>query len=229
MSAARAVPARFDRSQQHRRAMLAKIHVARKELAIVEDDYRQILVDQTGKLSAKDCSDAELDKVLGALKAKGFKSKSRSPRTGQQRADHPMARKARALWLSLYHLGAIRNPDDKALEAFACRQLKVERLQWASQSHGYKLIEALKDMADRAGWPEAKERLDVLPLQRSLVKAILRKLVERGLADASWDIETAAMRLTGNEIDLVRVDFSTSTQLTRLAQAFGNILRESTT
>lgn len=229
MSAARAVPARFDRSQQHRRAMLAKIHVARKELDIVEDDYRQILVDQTGHLSAKDCSDAELDKVLDALKAKGFKPKSRSPRTGQQRADHPMARKARALWLSLYHLGAVRNPDEKALEGFACRQLKVERLQWSNQSHGYKLIEALKDMADRAGWPEAKERLDVLPLQRSLVKAILRKLVERGLADGSWDIETAATRLTGNEIDLVRVDFSTSTQLTRLAQAFGNILRESTT
>lgn len=229
MSAARAVPAGFDRSQQHRRAMLAKIHVARKELGIVEDDYRQILVDQTSKLSAKECSDAELDKVLGVLKAKGFKPKSRSPRTGQQRADHPMARKARALWLSLYHLGAIRNPDEKALEAFACRQLKVERLQWSNQSHGYKLIEALKDMADRAGWPEAKERLDVMPLQRSLVRAILRKLVERGLADGNWDIETAAMRLTGNEIDLVRVDFSTSTQLTRLAQAFGNILRESTT
>lgn len=229
MSAARAVPARFDRSQQYRRAMLAKIHVARKELAIVEDDYRQILVDQTGHLSAKDCSDAELAKVLDALKAKGFKPKSRSPRSGQQRADHPMARKARALWLSLYHLGVIRNPDEAALEAFACRQLKVERLQWSNQSHGYKLIEALKDMADRAGWPEAKERLDVLPLQRSLVRAILRKLVARGLADAGWDIETAATRLTGNEIDLVRVDFSTSTQLTRLAQAFGNILRESTT
>lgn len=229
MSAARAVPARFDRSLQHRRAMLAKIHVARKELAIVEDDYRQILVDQTGHLSVKDCSDAELDKVLGALKAKGFKPKSRSPRTGQQRADHPMARKARALWLSLYHLGAIRNPDEKALEAFACRQLKTERLQWSYQSHGYKLIEALKDMADRAGWAEAKQGLEVLPLQRSLVKAILRKLVERGLADGSWDIETAATRLTGNEIDLVHVDFSTSTQLTRLAQAFGNILRESTT
>ncbi len=229
MSAARAVPARFDRTQQHRRAMLAKIHVARKELGIVEDDYRQILVDQTGHLSAKDCTDAELAKVLDALKAKGFKPKSRSPRTGQQRADHPMARKARALWLSLYHLGAVRNPDEAALEAFACRQLKVERLQWSNQSHGFKLIEALKDMADRAGWAEAKQSLDVLPLQRSLVRAILRKLVERGLADGSWDIETAATRLTGNEIDLVRVDFSTSTQLTRLAQAFGNILRESTT
>lgn len=229
MSAARAVPARFDRSQQHRRAMLAKIHVARKELAIVEDDYRQILVDQTGHLSAKDCSDAELAKVLDALKDKGFKPKSRSPRTGQQRADHPMARKARALWLSLYHLGAIRNPDEAALDAFACRQLKVERLQWSNQSHGYKLIEALKDMAAREGWSEAKQGLEVLPLQRSLVKAILRKLVERGLADGSWDIETAATRLTGNEIDLVRIDFSTSTQLTRLAQAFGNILRESTT
>lgn len=229
MNAARAQAAPFDRSQQHRRSMLAKIHVARKELNIVEDDYRQILVDQTGHLSAKDCSDAQLHNVLDALKAKGFKPKSRSPRTGQQRADHPMARKARALWLSLHHLGAVRNPDEAALEAFACRQLKVDRLQWSNQSQGYKLIEALKDMAAREGWPEVKEGLAVLPLQRSLVNAILRKLVERGLADASWDIKTAAYRLTGTEIDLVRVDFSTSTQLTRLAQAFGNILRESKT
>lgn len=221
--------ATFDPSQQHRRSMLAKIHVARKELNIVEDDYRQILLDQTGLLSAKDCTDAQLHKVLDALKAKGFKPKSRSPRTGQSRADHPMARKARALWLSLHHLGAVRNPDEGALEAFACRQLKVDRLQWSNQSQGYKLIEALKDMAAREGWPEAKSGLAILPLQRSLVTAILRKLVARGLADASWDIKTAAYRLTGNDIDLVHADFSTGTQLTRLAQAFGNILRESTT
>lgn len=229
MSAAHAPRATFDRTTQHRRAMLAKIHVARKELAIVEDDYRQILVDQTGHLSAKDCTDAQLHKVLDALKAKGFKPKSRNPRTGQQRADHPMARKARALWLSLYHLNVVRNADEAALEAFACRQLKVDRLQWSNQSHGYKLIEALKDMAAREGWPEAKSGMAIMPLQRSLVAAILRKLVARGLADAGWDIKTAAYRLTGDEIDLVRADFSTGTQLTRLAQAFGNILRESTT
>ena len=33
-------PARFDRASQHRRGLIAKIHVARKQLAISEDDYR---------------------------------------------------------------------------------------------------------------------------------------------------------------------------------------------
>lgn len=229
MRAARAQPAPFDPSQQHRRSMLAKIHVARKELAIMEDDYRQILVDQTGHLSAKDCTEAQLHKVLDALKAKGFKPKSRSPRTGKARADHPMARKARALWLSLYHLNVVRNADEAALEAFAARQLRVDRLQWANQSHSDKLIEALKDWAAREGWPEVKTIKPITPLQRSLCAAILRKLVARGLADASWDLPTAAQRLTGTDIDLVFTDYSTGTQLTRLAQAFGNILRESTT
>ena len=56
------------------------------------------------------------------------------------------------MWISLYNLGAVRNPSNAALEAFAARQLGVAKLQWANQAHGYKLIEALKAMGARAGW-----------------------------------------------------------------------------
>ncbi len=64
------------------------------------------------------------------------------------------AKKARALWISLYQLGAIGDASEAGLETFGRRQLGVERLQWADQSEGFRLIEALKSMAQRAGWDQ---------------------------------------------------------------------------
>ena len=81
------------------------------------------------------------------MKAIGFRPPL--PRAGKKAATHPMARKARALWISLHHLGVVQNPAEEALEAFARRQLKCERLSWANQRDAHKLIEALKAMAQR--------------------------------------------------------------------------------
>lgn len=134
-------PAQFDRSTQHRRGMLAKIHIARQQLGLVEDDYRQALFDLTGRTSAAECSDAQLERMIGWLKSKGFKpipmkatGSAGSERAGKTPAMHPMARKARALWISLYHLNVVRNPSEEALERFAARQLGCERLVWARQA-----------------------------------------------------------------------------------------------
>ncbi|QQQ19695.1 regulatory protein GemA [Brevundimonas vitis] len=148
-----------------RRPAVVKVQIARKELGLAEDDYRAILLRLTGQTSSAECNDAELGRVLDEFKAKGWTPKvvaggrkARKPQSQKGRpiapADHPAAKKARALWLSLWNLGEIRDPSETALEAFARRQLKVERLQWADQGQTYKLIEALKAMAERAGWSQ---------------------------------------------------------------------------
>jgi hypothetical protein len=114
-----------------------------------------------------------------------------------------MARKARALWISLYHLGAVRSRDEKALEAFAKRQLGCERLVWADQSQGFRLIEALKAMADKHGWSQVDAKgngVSVIVLQSRLCHAILAKLVEQGEARPDWNLNTAAFRLCGIEL-----------------------------
>ncbi len=169
--------ARFTPADAARRAMLAKVHIARKELRLQEPEYRAMLVRITGHESAGDCTVAQLGAVLDELKAKGWKptvfvnrNKQTQParRPGRAPADHPVARKARALWISLHQLGVVREPSEHALEAFAKRQLGVDAMQWADQSLGYRLIEALKAMAERAGWSQAgsldeiKDRLAVL-------------------------------------------------------------------
>lgn len=189
-------PAQFDAPSQQRRAMMAKIQIARKDLAMDEDDYRQALLDQTGHLSLTECSERELVAMLDWLKSKGFK-----PLPGKKAASHPMALKARALWISLYHLGVVHNRSDAALEAFAKRQLKCERLAWARQSDAFQLIEALKAMGSRNGWAQhgraSQKPLDPLGLQRSLCAAILDKLKAAGHVPADWALHDAAWKLCG--------------------------------
>ena len=222
-AAAQGRPAEFDRGSQHRRAMIAKIAVARKQLAMDEDDYRQGLFDLTGKASLTECSDAQLERVIGWLRSKGFK-----PLPGKGAASHPMALKARALWISLYHLGVVHNPAEAALEAFARRQLGCEKLNWARQSDAYRLIEALKAMAVRHGWVQhsvaTQKPLDPLGLQVSLCQAIMAKLKAKKLIPADWALHEAMWRLCG--IENAQEQRWSAMDYERLAKALGAKLRE---
>lgn len=198
-----AAPARFAPSQR-RRAMTAKIHVAKKQLQLDEDDYRQILIDETGRTSSADCTERELELVLKRLEALGFKPlpKAGGKPAADRPAQHPVARKARAMWISLYHLGVVESPNEKALESFAKRQLGCERLVWADQRQGYRLIEALKAMAGRAGWEQVDANGNawtVLRLKERLCEAIVARLKAAGEIPDSWTMNDAAFRLCGIE------------------------------
>jgi len=166
-----------------RRAMLAKVHLGAKDLGLDDDTRRDVLERLTGHRSSADCTDAQLDQVLAEFKRMGWRPKSvGQPATPAQPklafarkpATSPMALKARAMWKSLWNLGVVRNGSEAALEAFGKRQLGVDRLQWADQSMGYRLIEALKQMAERAGWSQDLAGIaapkHVLTLKRRLVQ-----------------------------------------------------------
>lgn len=222
---AAARPARFDAGSQHRRSMIAKIQIAKKQLAMVEDDYRQALFDQTGRMSLKDCSDAQLARVLEFMKSKGFSS---SP--SGKAASHPMARKARAMWISLYQLGVVHNRAEEALEAFARRQLKCEKMRWANQRDSYRLIEALKAMAERNGWPQHSpvnhKQLSPIQLQIALCDAILKRLKAAGIVPADWALHEAQWKLCGIEAEGSGPRGQwTSEDYDRLASALGAKLR----
>ncbi|PKP93170.1 MAG: hypothetical protein CVT77_06465 [Alphaproteobacteria bacterium HGW-Alphaproteobacteria-16] len=192
-----------ERVSPHRGRMIAKVHVAKKALNLVEDDYRQILLDETGHVSAKDCSDADLVNLLKRFERIGFKATAGKP-GGARPASHPGAGKARALWISLYQLGVIHNDSEAALEAFARRQLKCERLQWANQALTYRLIEALKAMAQRAGWDQGLEGVatanKVIVLKRRLVEAQMERLRAAEWVHPDWDVRRTAREFGGVEI-----------------------------
>ena len=172
-------------SAEKRRKLLAKVHVGRKALGIGEDDYRALLERLTGHRSATYLDHDQLDGVLGEFERLGFHS-STGPTSSRTTASHPVANKARAMWISLYQIGAIDDPTEAALESFSRRQLGVDRLQWANQSEGSRLIEALKSIAARYGLDQrlssrmsSAERVRVL--KDRLVGAQLARLVAAGL------------------------------------------------
>lgn len=196
-----------------RRAMLAKVHLGAKDLGLREDERRDVLERLTTHRSSADCTDAQLEQVLAHFKSLGWSPKPAAggqARTGtapdrkpaRSRATSPVALKARALWISLYQLGVVRDRSEQALEAFAFRQLKVERLQWMDDGQGYRLIEALKAMAERAGWSQDMSMVrpgrEVWSLKARLVNAQLHKLgrpslKSMGLTEKELDATIAAL------------------------------------
>lgn len=217
----------IDPRDQRRRALLAKVHIAKKQLGLADDDYRAIVFQHCGAMSAADATDAQLAALVQHFGQRGFKAAAKGvPGRRAPAVDTPSARKARALWLSLHQLGAVRNPSEHALEAFAKRQLGVEYWRWSDQALSYKLIEALKAMGKRHGWDVGEGRHATLIGSKSrLAKAILAKLVAAGVAHPDWRVPEALFRLTGEEIR--SVDLSCDIEaLTRAAQLLGRVLAE---
>lgn len=217
-----------EKGDKHRRSMIAKVHVARQQLAIDEDDYRQIILDESGQTSLAKCEDKQLELVIGRLKKLGFQPLPSKRSKGA--AQHPMARKARAMWISLYQLGVVRNSGEEALEAFAKRQLKCDKLVWARQSDAYRLIEALKAMAERAGWRQNDDngkRLPPYKLKIGLCRQILFRLQELQVVPIHWDLKTTAWRLCGERLpDPLTSTGEQGEAYSRLAEALGRKLRE---
>ena len=135
---------------------LAKIHVARKELALDDDDYRAILKRVTGKTSSAGLTPSEMDSALAEFQRLGWVPKRKKGgkkwRPTSERSD---IRYIFVLWRLLNQAGVVeRGPH--ALNSFVCGPkfhkkhsdaptdvnfLTIERAQ--------DVIEALKDLCRR--------------------------------------------------------------------------------
>lgn len=173
-----------------RRVMIAKIKIASKALDFDDGDYRALLERVTGKVSATAMSIGELGQVLDEFARLGWRPANAGKHHAPRPADHPGAKKARALWISLSLLGVIRQPSEAALEAFARRQLGCAKLQWADQSQVYKLIEALKKIAESHGWEQSVAGLDapIWTLKLRLCEAILRRAIAAGAVEPGMSL-----------------------------------------
>ncbi|MGD8389627.1 MAG: DUF1018 domain-containing protein [Desulfobacteraceae bacterium] len=84
----KAVPKRKKRRslRDPRRARLAKVHIARKELGLDDVVYRMILRDEFGAESAADLTNRELDQLIARFESRGWQSRPSSG-AGQAQAD----------------------------------------------------------------------------------------------------------------------------------------------
>lgn len=131
-----------------RRALIAKIHIARTQLGLDETTYR-LLLRRYGAESAALMRLDQLDGVLKELQAKGWQPAP--PRKAGKRRQAQGAEVAliRALWLFLHDLGEVDNPSEAALAAYAKRIAGIDDLHWADGHRRERIIETLKKWAAR--------------------------------------------------------------------------------
>jgi phage gp16-like protein len=139
----------MNNDQEYRRKALAKIHIAKKELGLTEEEYRDVIAGTVpGKESAADLDDHELHLLVDRFSQLGWRPRIRRD---PSRPLPPMVWKARRLWLDLYEAGAVKNPQWTALARFAKRMTGVGDLRRLNAKQGTVVIEALKQWLDRVG------------------------------------------------------------------------------
>lgn len=156
----------------NRNKKIAALHVAKRDMQLDDATYRSMLQLATGKTSSANMNDNELDAALAHFRKKGFNGR---PRRRKQSVSSTHAF-IRSLWISLYHIGAIKDKRDTALDAFVKRQVGIDHAEWVKPDEAAAVIEALKDMCAREGFNVADVHDGGLTNKRRLVVALLYKI-----------------------------------------------------
>jgi phage gp16-like protein len=142
----------FDNSSG-RRGLLAVAHIAKAQLAIEDDDWRDLVERETGKRSCADVETPALLKLMQRLEAMGFVNKQKVQR-GFKKSRKPQARLCWALWAELKQRGAIRNPSREAARALFATLAGIEGAStdpdFMDAAQLRKAVEGLKAMVARA-------------------------------------------------------------------------------
>lgn len=133
-----------------RNSELAKIHLAKKQLALAEDEYRSIMLSVTGKQSAADLDWKGRKDLLDHFKKIGFKVVAKTA----QRPRPNVAKDRLALMRKIEAQLAEAKLSWAYADAMAKRICKVDSIQFCDQEHLIKIISALSYNAKRHGRSE---------------------------------------------------------------------------
>jgi len=133
-----------------RKKELAVIHIAKEELGLDDEWYRDLLEAWTGETSSADLSQEQRHEVIENFKRMGFEPESdREERLEVQEDDKPQVQKIKQLWLKLHGVGAVKNPSLESLNAYVQRMTETDRVQWLGTKDAVTVIEALKGWYSR--------------------------------------------------------------------------------
>jgi phage gp16-like protein len=165
--------------QPDAKRLLKIVQVGRRELGLDEEDYRCLLESVTGARSAKGLSAAKLDAVIIAMKGLGFKVKGGAQVAGRRsppsaaKVQAPEVRKVRAIWITMYNDGFVRDGSDDALGSYIKRMTAnanggagISRPEWLTSAQAERVLEALKKWHIRLMTAAIIERGDVVPEPR---------------------------------------------------------------
>jgi len=181
-----------------RKQLIAKIHIAKKELVLDDETYRQALQGVTGKASCAGMSNAELERVLAHFKQLGWRpsraaGRRYSPKS-RDRQTHDQVDVIRAIWIDMYQAGAIDNGSEAALDVWVKRTTSrlnkgagVARTEWLRGNHhrlATKVLESLKQWQARIQVQWKNEDLRRISQEQQRTDqhqtVVIRQLLEAG-------------------------------------------------
>ena len=138
--------------QDIRKAELAQIHLAKKQLGWDDDTYRATIrlvsggaTDSSGKLDIK-----QRKMLLDRMKASGFQVRHARKAPLKTKAvisvgdDRDQVKKIRHLWLDLHAFGAVRDNSERALASYVKRITGKEHPRFLDLDEASNVIETLK-------------------------------------------------------------------------------------
>lgn len=138
-----------------RRTMLSRVHIAKKELGLDDETYRDTLERLFGVRSASSLNQKQLVELDAHFQTLGFKVKSKTRGKRRPAANRPVIRKIYAIWGELRREGLVR---DARPDGFCARQTKsyakpdgVTRPEFLTDDEAATVIESLRQMARRQG------------------------------------------------------------------------------
>jgi len=111
--------------QRQRNGLLAKVHIAVKDLGVPDGDYRAILTREFGARSAKALSVLELQYLVDYFKSKGFKVQGSEFRVEEKRENQLERLRERAVEIA----GAIED-GERRLRGLCKKLCGVDRVEW---------------------------------------------------------------------------------------------------
>jgi phage gp16-like protein len=141
MTNKRDTPAKKD----NRKAITARIHIAKKELALDDDTYRAMLQQVTNHHSCADMYISDLYKVMEHLKKLGYKPAARK---FGKRPNPPKDKEA--LMGKVEALLADRGLHWNYAHAMAQRMFQVEKVDWLDRDQLWRLVASLQKHAQRS-------------------------------------------------------------------------------
>ncbi len=139
-------------ARDHKNSAMIKIHIAKKQLNLADEDYRAILIAKGGVSSSKDLDHAGRDRVLAYFQTLGFKPKAAAnPKRPTRPTPAPeklkLVRRIRAQLISLDRL-----PDTYA-DGIAKQMFGVDFYEWATPEQLHKISAALGVQQAKKGVP----------------------------------------------------------------------------
>lgn len=138
----------------HKRAMMAKIHIAKKDLGLDEDTYRDVLWRVTGKRSCKGMDIKELNAVIADMQSSGWK-----PKPAAKYGKKPRVAKSRTITLDKIEaiLADMSLPWGYA-KGMARNMFNRDAIEWLNDEELRKLMQALAVYQKRQAKKQEQER-----------------------------------------------------------------------